>query len=298
MYKNILVPLDGSELANIALTYANEMANRLPGINIELLHVHNQKEGIHDAMHKAYIENTVAKSIEQWGKGAEKRIKGKLVISGNPADEIIKYADKQKTDLIIMATHGRSGVSRWAMGSVAYKVIRSVNIPICLVHAGISEEVIRQKSGGKVCIVPLDGTKKAESVLPHVKALAKQYNDDLEVVLLRVCPKPEISSDYPHSMPVSWEDHVEQEQAKCKIESGVYLAGIVKQFKKEGINTRMELPIGDPAKQIIKYDAASESRFIIMSTHGRSGISRWAYGSVAESVMLGTQTPIIMVRQE
>jgi nucleotide-binding universal stress UspA family protein len=70
---------------------------------------------------------------------------------------------------------------------------------------------------------------------------------------------------------------------------------IAKQFKVIGINVRIELPIGKPAEEIIKYDTESDSRLIIMSTHGRSGFSRWAYGSVAESVMLGTKTPIIMV---
>ena len=76
------------------------------------------------------------------------------------------------------------------------------------------------------------------------------------------------------------------------------LAELAKQFKSADIKVRTELPIGKPAKEIIKYDAQSDSRVIIMSTHGRSGISRWAYGSVAENVMLGTQTPVIMVSQQ
>ena len=297
MYRKILAPLDGSELADIALTCATEMAVALPGVKMNLLHVCNKMEDGLDSIHRAYIENEAAKAAKRAGKDAEKEVKGELV-SGNPTDEIIKYANKQKIDLIIMATHGRSGISRWAMGSVAYKVMCSVSIPVCLVHAGISEEIIRQKSNGKVCIVPLDGSKRAESVLPYVKALAKQYDGALEVVLLRVCPKPEISADYPYNMPLSWEEHVKREKVKCKLVAGVYLAEIAKQLKSEGIDARMELSMGNPAKAIIKYDNASDSRLIAMSVHGRSGISRWAFGSVAETVMMGTFTPILMLKTD
>ena len=297
MYRKILAPLDGSELADIALTCAIEMAAALPGAKINLLHVYNKMEDGLDSMHRDYIEKAAAKAAKRAGKDAEKEVKGELV-SGNPTDEIIKYANKQKVDLIIMATHGRSGISRWAMGSVAYNVMRSVSIPVCLVRAGISEEIVRQKSNGKVCIVPLDGTKRAESVLPYVKALVKQYDGALEVVLLRVCPKPDISADYPHNMPLSWEEHVKREKVKCKLVAGVYLAEIAKQLKSEGIDARMELSMGNPAKAIIKYDNASDSRLIAMSVHGRSGISRWAFGSVAETVMMGTFTPILMLKTD
>jgi len=298
MYRKILVPLDGSEIADIALIYAAETTNALTGVEIDLLHVYNPKEGGLGSMHKAYIEKSADEIIKRLDKNAAIKVNSKMT-RGNPADKIVRYAQKNKTDIIIMATHGRSGISRWAMGSVAYKVMRSVKIPICLVRAGIDEETIRRKAKGRVIIVPLDGSKKAESVLPYVKALVQQYEkDDIEAVLLRICAKPEISSDYPYSMPMSWEEHVEQENIKCKLVAGVYLAEIAKQFKDNGIKVRAELPIGNPAEEIIKYDAQSDSRVIIMSTHGRSGISRWAYGSVAESVMLGTQTPVIMVGRQ
>ncbi len=298
MYRKMLVPLDGSKIADVALVYAAETAAGLKDTEIELLHVHNPGEGGLDSMHKAYIEKAADKIKKRLDETKNIKVSSRLV-GGNPADEIVKYAKKNKTGLIIMATHGRSGISRWAMGSVAYKVMRSVNIPICLVRAGIDEETVRRKAKGRVVIVPMDGSKKAESVLPCVEALARQYEkSEIEVVLLRVCQKPEISSDYPYSMPVSWEEHVEQEQLKCKLEAGVYLTEIAKRFKDKNIKVSTELPTGKPAEEIIRYDAASDSRLIIMSTHGRSGFSRWAYGSVAESVMLGTQTPIIMIGQK
>ena len=182
------------------------------------------------------------------------------------------------------------------MGSIAYKVMRSVAVPVCLVRAGISEEMIYAKSHGNTIMVALDGTKRAESVLPHVEALVKQLgNDKMEVVLLRVCEPPEISSDYPYSMPLKWEEHVEQEKVKSKLVAGVYLAEVSQWLKNAGIRVRAELPMGKTAEEIIKYANRSETSLVVMSTHGRSGISRWAYGNVAEEVMLGTLTPVLMV---
>ncbi len=92
-----------------------------------------------------------------------------------------------------MATHGRTGINRWAMGSIAYKVIRSEEIPVCLVRAGIDDETITHKAGGGSVLVPLDGTRRAEVVLPYVEELVKQIGTDkMEVALLRVCEPPRI----------------------------------------------------------------------------------------------------------
>ncbi len=251
MYRRILVPLDGSRLAEITLSYATEMATRLSGVEINLLHVSNPKEDSLLPMHRAYIEQAADSIRCQLKEGMMVKVKGKL-IAGYPADEIINYTARQKIDLIIMATHGRSGVNRWAMGSIAYKVMRSVAVPVCLVRAGISKEMIYIKSHGGTILVPLDGTRQAESVLPHTEALVKQLGaDEIEVVLLRVCEPPEISSDYPYSMPLKWDEHVEQEQIKCKLVAGVYLAEIGKRLKDAGIRIRTELPMGKPAEEII-----------------------------------------------
>ena len=295
MYKKILVPLDGSKLAETTLSYTAEMVRRLPGAEVDLLYVYNPREEVMAPMHIAYIEqaaDTVRKKLADAVK-----VKGGLA-AGNPADEILRFSDKNKTDLIIMATHGRSGISRWAMGSVAYKVVRSEKLPVCLVSASIKEETIKEKAGDNTILVPLDGTKRAETVLPYVERLVKQMGaDKVEVVLLRVCEPPNISSDYPSDMPLSWDEHVEREQIKCKLETGPYLAGVAKMLEKAGLKVKMEIPLGKPAKEIAGYADKNEAGLIAMSTHGRSGISRWAYGSVAEQIMLSTVTPVLMVGQ-
>ena len=200
MYKKILVPLDGSKLAEIALSYTAELIKRLPGVEVDLLHVYNPREKAMAPMYRAYIEQA-ADTIRRQLADAATKVNGELAI-GNTADKILRFSDKHKTDLIIMATHGRSGINRWAMGSIAYKVMRSGKKPVCLIRAGTKEKTIIEKANGNIVLVPLDGTKRAESVLPYVEKLVKQVGvDKMEVVLLMVCEPPKVSSDYPSTMP-------------------------------------------------------------------------------------------------
>ncbi len=300
MYKRMLVPLDGSKLAETALSYARELAGRLPGIELVLLQVCNPLESDVVPMHRTYI-NQAAKIIRQQPEGETGgvraiKVRGELAM-GYPAEEILRYADKNDINLILMATHGRSGISRWAMGSVAYKVLRASKVPVWLVRAGIPEEVAKLPVG-KI-LVPLDGTKLAELVLPHVEQLAKQWSaGPVEVVLLRVCEPPVVSSDYPPTMPLSWEEHVKQELGECKLVSRPYLSEVKKRLRDSGLKVSTEVPCGKTADEIIDYAKKNNISLVAMMTHSRSGISRWAYGSVAEKVVLGAYTPVFLVRPQ
>ncbi|MFC2026471.1 universal stress protein [Chloroflexota bacterium] len=304
MHKRILVPLDGSDFAEAILIYARSLACSLKGIEMDLLHVYSPDEYGLVPKHRAYIEWAVDAIRSQPGKGnggakpetGEIKVRGKLA-AGKPAEEILHYADKNGIDMILMATHGCSGINRWAMGSIAYKVLRAAKIPVWLVRDGIAEEIIKDKLPERKILVPLDGSKLAESVLPYVESLAKQWADGrVEIVLLRACQPPVVSSDYPSDMPLSWEEQVELEAAKCKLVAGPYLAEIEKRLKETGLEVHKEVPLGKPDEEIINYAINNRVNLIAMITHGRSGISRWAYGSVAEEVMLGAYTPVLLVR--
>src|SRR3972149_77229 len=133
MYKTALVPLDGSELAEVVFNYARELAGRL-GIDLILLHVYSPDEAESEPMRRSYLERvaeiirrTSEEEREKAGiKYGDKPVKVTVHVSpGYPPDEILKYADANGVDLILMATHGRTGVKRWTMGSVADKVLRA-----------------------------------------------------------------------------------------------------------------------------------------------------------------------------
>jgi nucleotide-binding universal stress UspA family protein len=293
VFKKMLVPLDGSEISEVTFNYAKELAARFKGLKIILLHVSPDRDTM--GMHRTYIEHS-AEQIREGSGNPNVIVRGELLF-GAPADEILRYAQDNDADIILMATHGRSGVSRWAMGSVAYKVLRQAKVPVLLVRSGIEDAIILDKLPERRILVALDGTKLAEAILPQVESLAQQWGKDVvQIILVRICEPAQMSSDYPSDLAQSWEAHVDQENLKCKLVAGSYLAGIEKHFKQAGFKVRSELQVGNPAEEILKSSVANRANLIAMVLHGRSGISRWAYGSTAEDVLMGACTPIMLVR--
>ncbi len=301
-YKRMLVPLDGSELAEVVFSYAKEIAGRL-GVEVILLNVYSPQERKLIPMRRAYVDERAAEIVKCQSPGVQPsegavEARGELAM-GNPAEKILRYANKNDIDFILMATHGRSGINRWAMGSVAYRVLRASKVPVWLVRAGVPEKIIHDKLPVRKILVPLDGSKLAELVLPHVEALAKQGNAELvDVVLLRVYDPPVISSDYPSVMPLSWEEHVEHETVKCKLVAGSYLADVEKRLKDAGLKVRSEVLMGNAIDEIVDYANGNHFSLTVMVIYSRSGISRWAYGSVTEKVLLGVSTPVFLVRPQ
>ena len=306
MYKRMLVPLDGSKLGEIALIYARELAGRLD-IDSILLHVYSPEESETASIYRAYVEQAAETlrheliafqkktSVQLEGKALETR--GELAV-GHPAEEILRYADENEIDFIIMATHGRSGIRRWALGSVADKVLRTSSVPVLLVRAGTPEEIVYDGWPTCTMLVALDGSKLAESSLPHVEALAKQRGDaKVDVVLLRVCEPPVSPSHRSPDMFLSWDDYVRQEVARCERVSLHYLSNIEKHLKNVGISVRSKVLVGRAADEIIDYASRNPHNLIVMSTHGDSGVSRWAYGSIADKVLQGASSPIFLVRR-
>ena len=151
---------------------------------------------------------------------------------------------------------------------------------------------------GKTIVVPLDSSKLAESVLPHVEALIKEEGiGQVEVVLLRVCDAPVILADYPEAiMPLSWEEHIEHEVARHKRAGRRYLAEIEKRLKDAGFRVRIEVLLGEPAEEIVKYVNENNCNLIAMATHRRSKFIRWLQGSVADKVLRRAQSPVYLVR--
>ena len=296
MYQRLLVPLDGSKLAEAALPFARQLSGRL-GLDVTFLHVCGSDESRFASMHHAYVDwvaDNMKRQFKEAGIPVEAR--GQAVI-GHPAEEILHYAQKNRIDLILMASHGRSGVMRWALGSVADKVLRASEVPVWLVRAASAQESDYDKWPKITALVPLDGSELAEQILPHVEAMVKQRGAEIvDVVLIRVCEPPTIPSDYPPGMPLSWDERVEQEMAKCSRRNEQYLLAVEKRLKGAGLSVRSQLLTGKAADEIVDYAAKTPFSLIAMTTHGRSGLSRWVYGSVAEKVLLGVSSPILLVR--
>lgn len=301
MYKRMLVPLDGSERAQVALPYALRLARRLR-LQMVLLNVcpDNHREFVE--WHRKYIElmvQTVKGMLEKdFGEGEAPgsqtvEVRGEVLV-GDAAKRILEYSEDNAIDLLLMGTHGESGTRRWATGSIVDKVLQASRVPVWLVRAGVPEEIVRDLWPRRTILAPLDGSRLAESVLPHVETLIRRRPEVVDVVLLSVCESTPTPSFYPPGVRLD----TEEEHYKCRMDGEQYLRGIAERLKGAGAGVRTLVVVGKAADQIIDYAAQNRIGVIVMTTHGGSGVGRWAYGSVAEKVLLGTTTPILLIRPD
>lgn len=294
MYTKILVPLDGSWLSEGILPYACFIAKVL-NVPVELLQVIDRQtvSAIADPQVGRYFDPVEADMKRKSFRYLE-RVAGSfldpLVVRGsvkvgNPAEVIVDRAASQRSTLIAMSTHGRSGLQRWLLGSVAEKILSVTTNPLLLVRAtdtsAISTEIVLKK-----LLVPLDGSPFAEQVLPQVTDLAKKLA--LEVILLQVYDT--LARGYlPYGM--------DQMTEKIRNEIKTYLEEKVHQLKGEGVPKVSYRSLeGNAAGEIIDIAHATPDNLVAMCTHGRSGVSRWVLGSVTDRVVRHSGDPVLIIR--
>jgi nucleotide-binding universal stress UspA family protein len=306
----MLVLLDGSELSEVVFPFAKELAAGL-NLDVTMLQVYGDIGRNFVPVHKAYIERAaetirsqikdVQKKLDIPPKEKRAKVRGELA-DGHYAEEILKYAENNDIDLILMASHGRSGIRRWRMGSVADKVLRAAKVPVLFIPAGAEGTTPYDEWPTRAIAVPLDGSERAESVLPHVIALAKQCTiEPITVNLIRVCDPPLAPSYYSPELsgvPLNWGEFMEQEMARCKQNASDYLANIAKQLEGQGINAESTVLVGQAADEIIEYVGKNPYSIVVMTTHGRTGLRRLVFGSVTESVLNAVSNPILLTKPE
>ena len=144
----------------------------------------------------------------------------------------------------------------------------------------------------KKILVPLDGSDLAECVLPHVESIAKGCGVE-EVAFLRVVEPFEQICDFEGCVSQETMNNIDVDN-KASAES--YLSQLTKRTKYDGVTVKPEVITGIPAESIADYATKNAMELIIIATHGRSGISRWSWGSVADRVLRSACVPILMVR--
>ena len=147
----------------------------------------------------------------------------------------------------------------------------------------------------KKILVPLDGSKLAECVLPHVENIATGCSVG-EVIILRVCESPSIIADYPEGKNKTWEKHVGRMTTNAQQQCSLYLGDVERQLRDKGFSVRTESGLGKPAEEIVDCANKNKVDLIVMASHGRSGVSRWVYGSVADKVLRSTCVPVLLVK--
>ncbi len=302
MFKKILVPLDASELSEIALPYAEELAAKL-GAQVTLLHIGTPADGTDKSGHKAYIDKVTARVARHLTKspGEKAKLESKIIelpgLIANPAAEILDFAEKEKVDLIIMATHGRTGISRWALGSTANKVARASVCPLLLIRAGAKKP---GKAGLGKILVTLDGSKPGEAVLPYIEALASGLKSQVSLLyvvepLYHVYPYAE-GLGYYGTAGVVRVPYTEEEMKPTREVAEKYIKDVNEKLSTKGVRTNYAVRMGSPGEEIIKVEGEMRPDLVVMSTHGHSGFGRWEQGSVTDKVLHAGSTPLLLVR--
>ncbi len=298
MYKKMVVLLDGSELAEVVFDYARELSGRV-GIDVELLHVCSPQEISQLPMRRAYMEQMA----EQLCSGAEEisakyskdaaaqciQARGHVVV-GYPAEEILRFIDDNDIDLVMMSTHGSSGVRAWDLGGVANKVLHASRVPVWLVPTELREEIVADTMPKRILVAPLSGSEQSATAIPHAVEIMTRRGADAELLLLHVVDPSSIMSSI--TLTRAALDSLDEQRAHMK----KYLEDIARPLRDSGVLVRTEVLSGDPAETIIDYLKGHPTQLLIMATRGKSGFSRMVFGSVTESVIhMVKLTPLLLV---
>ncbi|MBI2830146.1 MAG: universal stress protein [Chloroflexi bacterium] len=295
MFEKILVPLDGSELAEIAIPYAEEIGGRL-GSEITLLHVCRPEHEAFQHMHKIYLANIVD-SVERyirrhWPKSGT-TVKGEA-LPGEPDQVIGGHIKENNIGLLVMASHGASGLRTLVIGSVADKVVRSVWVPTLIIRAKAAPQEGKAKLINRI-LLPLDGSDASKMALAYAEELAIKVKASIH--LFRMA-----RSSYAYAglegvggtvtLDLTRIDRAEEKRVRD------YLAGIAEEIRARDIPVTYSTMLGtDPAYELIELSDKVDADLIVMSTRGRSPLARWIIGSTAEKLLREGKLPLLLVRQ-
>lgn len=306
MFKRILVPLDTSKLAEIALTYAEELAIKL-GSEVILVHVRTPTDAPANTDHRVYMSKITAEVEQRIKKspalppGEKVKVASAIIgapnIINHPAEEILKYAENENINLIVMATHGRTGIRRWALGSTANNIARVSKHPVLLVRA--NTDVPRSVHMEKI-LVPLDGSKPGEAVIPYIEYLVSKLKSGIS--LLNVVEPPyhiypyTDGLDYYGGAGIVRVPFTEEEMKPLKETAVRYIKSVSDKLTAGGISARYEVRVGSPGEEITSVESETHPDLVVMSTHGHSGFGRWDHGSVTDKVLHQGKTPLLLIR--
>ena len=304
MYKRILVPLDGSTLGGQTLPYVRVIGSAL-NCPVELIRIFEvdpyitpyvayptrvifQEQAKAAADHREEVMhslepisntlsgaglNVTARVLEPHAPGSGPSSSITKEVATGPAHHIIEEAEREADTLIVMCTHGRSGIGRWVLGSVADKVLHAATNPLLLVR-GQPEESAPADASIDSIIVPWDGSGVAEQIWPHAVALSQAFG--VKVHLVNVIPE-----DRSHAL--------EEDQ----------LRRVGDRLVQDGAHSYdTSLVHGDPAQAIVDMTEQFPQSIVAMTTHGRSGVGRWVMGSVTDRVVRYAAGPVLVTRAQ
>lgn len=291
MFKHILLPLDGSRLAESAIPFVVELCEKLD-CKVTLLHViekdaspeiHGQKHLTNEDEACNYLGDIAEQFLSFCGQ-VEKHVHNEEV--SQVSQSIVQHSGEFAPDLIVLCAHGEGGLRDIVAGSIAQQVIANGEVPVLLIHP---EHPFTEF---KNLLVALDGEEDHDRALDLATQLAKQLNSDLRLV--RIVPtystlageNAALGSMLPATT-IAYLDVMEEEAVD-------YLQGHLDKLCGQGINTEAEVQRGDPAQEVVKSANRSNVDMIILGTHGKSGLNAFWSGSVAPKILTKTKIPVLL----
>ncbi len=287
LFETIVLPLDGSEPSESALPYAAALAE-LTSAPIVVLHVLEEMRPVFDAHRgevvwispeQPRVELEAPELLEEpisrlRAAGLSVRPVFRL---GDPAAEILAEVKRWPAPVVVLASHGRGGIERLVLGSVADRVAREAPGPVLVVPAVPTPEQLRRVEF-RTILVPLDGSPLSEQALPVALELAPLARASL--VLVRSA----------ESSPAS-------DSGRSQREAEDYLRQVGEALARSATTPILRQVLsGDPAEQLSRFIASERPDLVVMATHGRSGLARWILGSVTERLLTGRVAPLLLLR--
>lgn len=287
MLNKILLPLDGSTLADCVLPHTTAVAQAM-GAEVTLLHVLEKSTGqllspvdwqLRKMEAQVYLDN-VRQILQKKNLSAHN-----ILLEGRAAERIVEYAEQEEMDLVIVSSHGEGGLTGWSISSVGQKIIHRAFRSVMLVRAyEMSEPNITYKR----ILIPLDGSQRAESVLPVAIKLANYHGAQL--VLAHVIMQPEILDRTPLSIEDTQliEEVVTRNEKKAKN----YLNGLKQRLP---LSVETKLLVGEDITAVL-HDFVKEDGIdlVILNAHGRSANQQRPYGNLVTNFITYGATPLLI----
>jgi nucleotide-binding universal stress UspA family protein/predicted transcriptional regulator len=298
MAERLLVPLDGSELSEVALPWAASLA-RGHGFSLVLVRVvpwplwMGQPDGYMTPDVYEHVRATELDEATTYLAAVRQRLVARnlvvetVVAEGFPATAILDLAEERDAVAIVMATHGRGGVARLVLGSVATQMVAQATMPLLLVRPEPSVPAATPTL--RRLLVPLDGSPLAEQALDLAQAVA---SEGATLLLLRVVApverrKPGVG------VPDTFIDEVATQGAVR--EAASYLRQLAESRVRPPCAVETLVRVGHPTEQIFAAAQEASADLIVASTHGRTGPRRWLLGSVADGLVRRAEVPVFLV---
>jgi nucleotide-binding universal stress UspA family protein len=296
MLRHLLVPLDGSPMAESVLSATADLVRRLSA-HVTLLHiiergapktVHGERHLTQPAEAESYL-----RGVAEWF--VSEGVRADFLVHRDGADVAKSIADGAAeigADLVVLCTHGWSGLRGFLFGRVAQQVLRWGTIPVLLIQP--SAEGWKAPFSCRRLVVPLDGSGMAETALPAASAVAHAF--EAEVRLVWVVPTVATVSGERGAamklMPSAAAALLDAEAAQA----ATYLERVGARLREEGVKISVEVGRGEPIRVLLDTVAKQEIDLIVIATHGRSGISAVWAGSVTSRILRYSTRPILLIR--